>query len=88
LEEKVKQCLCRSEDILLRRKKEKILAALCRTDLKGSWAIHQRIRDDLEKHAIRNLNKPIEIRIGAATYPDEALSQRELFRKAKERLTV
>ena len=88
LEEKVKQCLCRDEDILIRRKKEKTLAALCRTDLKGSRAIHQRIRKDLEKHAIRNLNKPIEIKIGAAAYPDEALSKRELFRKAKEGLTV
>jgi GGDEF domain-containing protein len=85
LEERVKQCLCRDEDILIRRKKEKILAVLCKTDLKGSQVIQQRIREDL-KQAIRNLPKPIEIKIGAATYPEEALSKRELFRKAKERL--
>jgi signal transduction histidine kinase/GGDEF domain-containing protein len=86
LEEKVKQCLCRKEDILLRRKREKILAALCEADLKGARVICQRIEEEFRKNPMEGLDTPLEIKAGSATYPDEALSKRELFRKAKEHL--
>jgi signal transduction histidine kinase len=78
LEEKVKQCLSRKADILLRRRKEKILVAICEADPKGAQIIRQRIIDDWDM-------KP-EIKVGIATYPDDALSKRELFEKARERL--
>jgi GGDEF domain-containing protein len=86
LEEKVKQCLCRKEDILLRREKEKILAALCGANLKGVQVIRQRIEEDVQKHPFEGQEKPVVIKMGTATYPEEALSKAELFRLAKERL--
>ena len=86
LEEGIRKCLCRKADILLRRKKQKILAAFCEADLKGTQVIRQRIEGEIEKNVVQGWDvKPI-IKVGIATYPDEALSKRELFAKAKERL--
>lgn len=86
LEEKVKQCLCREADILLRREKEKILAALCEANLKGTQVIRQRIEEEIQKHPLEGQGAPVLIKVGTATYPEEALSKAELFRLAKERL--
>jgi len=86
LEAKIKQCLCRKADILLRRKQEKVLAAFCEADLRGAQAIRQRIEEDLQKNPLRNLNQSIAVKIGTATYPEETLTKRELFKKAKENL--
>jgi len=86
LEEKVKQCLCRKADILLRREKEKILAALCEANLNGAQVIRQRIGKEIQGHSLEGQEKPICIKVGTATYPEEALSKAELFRLAKERL--
>jgi signal transduction histidine kinase/GGDEF domain-containing protein len=85
LEIKVKQCLCRKADILLRREKEKILAALCEADLKGAQVIRKRIEEEIQKHPIEGQGTTV-IKVGTATYPEEALSKAELFRLAKERL--
>jgi two-component system sensor histidine kinase/response regulator len=86
LEEKVKQCLCRKADILLRREKENILAALCEANLKGTQVIRQRIEEEIQKHPMESQETPVMIKVGTATYPEEALSKAELFRLAKERL--
>lgn len=86
LEEKIKQCLCRKADILLRREKEKILAALCEANLTGAQVIRQRIEEDVQKHPSEGQGAPVLIKVGTATYPEEALSKAELFRLAKERL--
>jgi signal transduction histidine kinase len=86
LEEKVKQCLLRHSDITLRREHEKILAALCEVDLKGAQAIQQRIEEKALKYFKYGFNPPPSIRIGKATYPEEALSEKELFNLAQERL--
>jgi len=86
LEEKVKQCLCREADILLRREKEKILAALCEANLKGTQVIRQRIEEEIQKYPLEGQGAPVLIKVGTATYPEEALSKAELFRLAKERL--
>jgi len=86
LEERIKQCLCRKADILLRREKEKILAALCEADLKGAQIIRQRIEEGIQKPPIGGQEAAVVIKVGAATYPEEALSKAELFRLAKERL--
>jgi GGDEF domain-containing protein len=82
----VKQCLCRKADILLRREKEKILAALCEANLKGAQVIRQRIGEEIQEHLLEGQVKPVILKVGTATYPDEALSKAELFRLAKERL--
>lgn len=86
LEEKVKQCLCRKADILLRREKEKILAALCEANLNGAQVIRQRIGEEIQDHLLEGQAKPVALKVGTATYPEEALSKAELFRLAKERL--
>jgi two-component sensor histidine kinase/GGDEF domain-containing protein len=86
LEEKVKQCLCRKTDILLRRKKEKILAALCEANLEGAQVIRQRIEEGIQKHPLETGGGSVLIKMGTANYPEEALSKEELFRLAKERL--
>ncbi|NWG04036.1 MAG: response regulator [Syntrophaceae bacterium] len=86
LEEKVKQCLCRKADILLRREKEKILAALCEATLQGTQVIRQRIEEEIHEHLFNGQAKPVTLKVGTATFPEEALSKAELFRLAKERL--
>jgi signal transduction histidine kinase/GGDEF domain-containing protein len=86
LEEKVKQCLWRNSDITLRREHEKLLAAICEADLKGAQAIQQRIEEKVLKYFTKGFDPPPVIKMGAATYPEEALSEKELFRIAQERL--
>ena len=86
LEEKVKQCLCRKADILMKREKEKILAALCQANLEGAQVIRQRIEEGVQKHPLENGEAPVRIKVGTATYPEEALSKAELFRLARKRL--
>jgi GGDEF domain-containing protein len=86
LEEKVKHCLCRKADILLRREKENILAALCEANLKGAQVIRQRFEEEMNNDPLERQGTPVMIKVGTATYPEEALSKAELFRLAKERL--
>jgi signal transduction histidine kinase len=86
LEDRVKRCLCRKADIMLKREKDRILAALCEADLKGSRVIRQRMEEVVKKVFVNGSDVSPLIRIGSATYPEEALSKRDLFRKAKERL--
>jgi GGDEF domain-containing protein len=86
LKEKVRKCLCRKEDIVLRRQRDNLLAAFCVADLKGAQAIRQRIEEEIKKHFMEGWDHPPVIKVGAATYPEEAISKRELFRKAKGRL--
>lgn len=86
LEMRIRQSLCRKGDILLRRKAEKILVALCEADLEGAQAVRQRMEEDIQKNLIQGPNRALVIKIGAATFPEEALSKKELFRKAKEQL--
>jgi len=86
LEQQVRQCLCRKADITLRRERDKTLTVLCEADLKGAGAVRQRIEGEIQKCALNWREGSPVIKMGMATYPDEALSKRELFRKAKERL--
>jgi len=86
LEELVRQCLCRSADVVLRREQEKILAALCEADLKGAQVIRRRIEEGVKNHFLKGKMTTPMIKVGTATYPEEALSKAELFRRARERL--
>ncbi|HUL30255.1 MAG TPA: ATP-binding protein, partial [Thermodesulfobacteriota bacterium] len=86
LEEQVQQCLCRKADILLRRVKEKILAALCEANLQGAQVIRRRIEEGCQQHPLESQGGSVHVKVGMATYPEEALSKAELFRLAKERL--
>ena len=86
LEERVRKCLCRKADILLRRQKEKLLAAFCEADQKGAQVILRRIEEEIKDFLCPGGGPPPVIKVGAATYPEEALCKRELFRLAKRRL--
>jgi len=86
LEENLKKCLCRRADIVLRRKREKLLAALCEADLKAAGIIRRRLEQAIQNNPDVSLDSPPVIKMGVATYPEEADSKRELFRIAKERL--
>jgi signal transduction histidine kinase/GGDEF domain-containing protein len=86
LEERVKKCLCRKADVLLRREKEKLLAAFCECDQKGARVILRRIEEEMKNLLGSGGEPPPVIKVGAATYPEEALCKRELFRLAKRRL--
>ena len=86
LEEAIKQCLWRKADILLKRERENILAALCGANLEGSRVIRQRIEEGIQNHPLEPGGTSVLIKVGSATYPEEALSKEELFRLAKERL--
>jgi signal transduction histidine kinase/GGDEF domain-containing protein len=86
LEIRLRQSLCRKGDTLLRRERETVLVALCEADRKGVQAIRQRMEEDILKNPIKKSDGFLAIKIGTATFPEETLSKRELFRKAKERL--
>jgi GGDEF domain-containing protein len=86
LENLARESLCRKTDVVIRREKEKIVAALCGVDLKGARVIRGRLEGEIQKQFITGREKPLTIPVGTATYPDEALSKKDLFRKAKERL--
>ncbi len=86
LEQRVKECLNRKSDIVLRLKQEKLLAALCETDVKGARLISRSIEGKIKKYFLDGQEMSIKIKVGAATYPYDALSKGELFKKAKERL--
>ena len=86
LEESLKKCLCRRADIVLRRKREKLLAALCEADLKAAGIIRRRVEQAIRNNSGVCVESPLVIKVGMATYPEEAVSKRELFRLAKERL--
>ena len=64
---------------------EKLVAGFCEADQKGVQAIQRRIEEESLSNPLKP-DQPWHIKIGFATYPDEALSKRELFAKSKERL--
>jgi GGDEF domain-containing protein len=86
IEEMLKKCFCRKGDILLRRERDNIWAALCQADLKGAQVIRHRIEGEIQKHFIESWDRPPVFKVGNATYPEEAFSKRELFRRAKKQL--
>lgn len=86
LEKKLMECVYRKADMVVRREKDKILCVLCDTDVTGAQVIRERIEQEVQEHFVKGQPTPPTIKVGAATYPEEALSKRELFRKAKGQL--
>jgi two-component system sensor histidine kinase/response regulator len=86
LEEGLNQRLYRRSDILLRHGEGKTLAVLCEADLKGAEVIRRRIEEELKRLPVKDKEVMSIIKVGMATYPEEAFSKRDLFRKARERL--
>jgi hypothetical protein len=62
------------------------LAALCGADLEASRVIRQRIEESIQNHPLEPRGISYLIKVGSATYPEEALSKEEPFKLAKERL--
>ena len=86
LEEMLKKCFVRKGDILFKREQDCIWAAFCEADLKGAQVIRQRIAGEIQKHFMEDRDPSLVIKVGAATYPEEAITKRELFRRAKTQL--
>ena len=86
LEERVKKCFCRKSDQVLKREREKLFVAICEADRNGAQVIQGRIKEEFRGDPSKDSNQSLPVKIGFATYPDDGLSKRELFRKAKEEL--
>ena len=86
LEEMLKKCFVRKGDVLFKRERDYIWAAFCEADLKGAQVIRQRIEGETQKHLMQGTDRSLVIKVGAATYPEEAITKRELFRRAKAQL--
>lgn len=84
LEKIARESACRKSDIILCREKEKILAALIGVDKAGAQVVAARLQGNIQNKLLPKWQPPPLIKIGVATYPDEALSPRELFQKAQE----
>ncbi len=86
LEKIAQESICRKSDIILRREKEKILAALLEVDKKGAEVVRGRFQENIQKKLAAQWQPPPKIAIGIATFPEDALSPRELFQRAQEDL--
>ncbi|HEX9911168.1 MAG TPA: ATP-binding protein, partial [Desulfatiglandales bacterium] len=86
LEQKVKGCLCRNTDITVRQENENFLASLCEADVKGAQVIRHRIEETAIKELVEASGGSFDIKIGSASYPEEAVSGQELLSMARERL--
>jgi signal transduction histidine kinase/GGDEF domain-containing protein len=86
LEEKIRQTLFRKSDRVVRRAKDSIVAVLCQTDSKGAKVILHRIEGQIQGLRTPGGEPFPNFKAGVATYPEETISKRELFRKAKEQL--
>jgi nitrogen-specific signal transduction histidine kinase len=86
LGETLKKCFVRKGDILFKRERDNIWAALCEADVKGAQVIRERIEGEIQKHSIEIGDQSMVIKVGAATYPEEAITKRELFRRAKTQM--
>lgn len=85
-EERVKKWFCRKSDRMITRRHERWLVALCEAELKGALAIRKRIEEGLKRNGSQGEDRFSKVKIGFATYPEEAASKRDLFRIAKARL--
>ena len=72
-------------DILVHYKTGEIFLVLCETEQKGAGVIKARIKARMREFSGDPLRQILEksiIGVGMATYPSDASTQRELFRKA------
>lgn len=86
LEKIGRESIYRKSDIILFREKEKILTVLLGTDKKGAQVVKERFWENIQKNLEAKWQPLPKIAIGIATFPEEALSPRELFQKAQEDL--
>jgi len=85
LESSVKQSLYHPADLFISHKKGEILVIICETQKIGADVICRRIEQNAGKilsPLCEDLQTPLRFRFGVAVYPDDAQTQRELFRTA------
>ena len=85
LESSVKHSLYHPADLFISHNKGEILVVICETQKIGAEVICGRIEQNAEKilrPLAEALNVPVRFRFGVAVYPDDAQTQRELFRRA------
>ncbi|MGQ9645608.1 MAG: ATP-binding protein [Thermodesulfobacteriota bacterium] len=86
LDEILKKCFVRRGDTLFKRQRDTLWAAFIQADLEGARVIRERIEAEIQKNIGGDSDPNWVVKIGAATYPDEALTKRELFRRARKQL--
>lgn len=81
----LKESLFRETDILVHHRKREIFLVISETERKGAEVIKTRIKKQIHEFLVDSLKPLLEkciLGIGMASYPEDALTQRELFRKA------
>lgn len=86
LEKIARESIYRKSDIILMREKEKILVALLGVDKEGAKVVEIRFQENIQKKFALQWQPPPKVAIGMATFPEDALSPRELFQRAQEDL--
>jgi diguanylate cyclase (GGDEF)-like protein len=85
LQKVLKDSLFRQADVLIHYKRGEIFVVICEAEKNGAAIIRKRIKNRLREFSGDSLGAVLKksiIGVGVATYPEEANSQRELFRKA------
>ena len=85
LEASIKRSLYHPADIFISHKKGEILVIICETEKFGAEVICGRIERNAEKilnPLCATLTAQVRFRFGVAVYPDDALTQHELFKTA------
>ncbi len=86
LEKIAKESICRKSDIILVREREKILAALLGVDKGGAQIVRERLQENIAEKLSTKWQPPPQVAMGIASFPEDALSARELYQKAQEDL--
>ena len=85
LQKVLKDSLFRQADVLIHYKRGEIFMVICKAEKHGAEVIRKRIKNRLREFSGDSLGAMLKksiIGVGVATYPEDASSQRELFRKA------
>lgn len=85
MEDVLRNSLRREEGDIAIRGRSEIAVILADCDMDNALRIEGRFENILEEYLRRqNLTKKIELRLGSATYPDEAKNDKDLVEKAKQ----
>ncbi|HUT85020.1 MAG TPA: ATP-binding protein [Thermodesulfobacteriota bacterium] len=87
LQKVLKDSLFRQADVLIHYKRGEIFVVICEAEKHGAEIIRKRIKNRLREFSGDSLGEVLKksiIGVGVATYPEDASSQRELFRKAEK----
>lgn len=81
----IRTSLHRTGDVVTQRSDNDLLVVFCETEKHGAQSICRRLKERIVQRLQQHAGAPeqdIRIRIGCATYPQDADNQRDLFRQA------